>query len=94
MAQPPRRRTVKTGKTTPPTQGSKAGKPKKTSHRTPKKNPTDKWQGQKKIKLIKIIEEPIFYVYNAHKPSGNLDFSHFHPTNKNCFAPLQNQGPP
>jgi len=45
MAQPPMRRTKKTGKTPSPTQGSKAEKPKIQVSTLQKKNPTDKRWG-------------------------------------------------
>ena len=90
MAQPAKRRTREAGKTTPPAQGSKADQPKKTSQRTPKEKLRRQTVGLKKIKLNKIIEEPIFYVYSAHRPSGNLGFSHFHPAKKNLLFRPQN----
>tara|TARA_B100001971_G_C18025764_1_gene449887 strand:+ start:338 stop:628 length:291 start_codon:yes stop_codon:yes gene_type:complete len=68
----------------------KSRKTKNTSQRTPKEKLRRQTVGLKKIKLNKIIEEPIFYVYSAHRPSGNLGYSHFHPAKKNCYGPPQN----
>jgi hypothetical protein len=68
MAQPAKRRTLETGKTTPPTQGSKAGKPKKQVSALQKKNPTDKQQG-KKTNSLKSLRSPFFmFVTLIHPP--------------------------